>query len=119
MTESLTRYCPVCYARMAWGVPTCTACGAAMATDEAFERRLTWALDHPDTSVAMVAAEVLAARGANVAIDRLIAATDSPDPYRAAAAAAALTRFDDARARRAVAVLKDHPSALVRRAVRR
>jgi HEAT repeat protein len=119
MTDALTRYCPACYARMAWGVPTCAACGAAMETDEAFERRLTWALDHPDTSVAMVAAEVLAARGAKGAIDRLIEATDSPDPYRAAAAAAALTRFDDARARRALAALMDHPSALVRSAVRR
>lgn len=119
MTDALTRYCPVCYARTPWGAPTCAACGAAMETDEAFERRLMWALDHPDTDVAMVAAEVLAARGANAAIGRLIEATDSPDPYRAAAAAAALTRFEDARARRAVAVLMDHPSALVRRAVRR
>lgn len=112
-----TRYCPACFAQNAWDDERCRACAMSLATDESYDERLLWALDHPDTATAMLAADLLARRDARSAIDRLIEATSSPDPYRAAAAARALTGFDDDRAREAVESLRQHRSALVRRAV--
>jgi HEAT repeat protein len=113
-----TRYCPVCYALNVSERDRCVSCGAVLETDESYDERLIWALDHPDSSVAMLASSVLAARHADQAIERLIATVNSPDPYRAAAAARALTAFgDNERAQKAVAALREHPSALVRRAV--
>lgn len=112
-----TRYCPACFARNEWDDERCAACGADLATGDSYDQRLVWALDHPDTATAMLAAELLGRRGTKAAIDQLIEATGSPDPYRAAAAAQALTSFDDVRAQAAVRTLRDHPSALVRRAV--
>jgi HEAT repeat protein len=112
-----TRYCPDCFARNDWDATRCGACGAGLASDDTYDERLVWALDHPDTATAMLAAELLARRHARSSIEPLIRATASPDPYRAAAAARALTAFDDDRARTAIGALRDHPSALVRRAV--
>lgn len=111
------RYCPRCFATNEWDADRCTACGTTLAVDDSYDERLAWALDHPDTATAMLAAELLARRGARAAIDRLLRATRSADPYRAAAAAGALAAIDDDRARAAVRTLRDHPSALVRRAV--
>src|SRR5581483_6455776 len=73
----------------------CERCGAALATEEAFDDRLVWALRHPDTETAVLAAEILGARGARRAIGPLLEATGSSDPYRAAAAARALGAFAD------------------------
>jgi HEAT repeat protein len=113
-----TRYCPACYGPNAWEEDRCIACGTALQTDESYDERLMWALDHPDADVAMLASQVLAARDAKQAIERLIAMVDDPDLYRVASAATALTAFgDDPRARSAIAACRDHPSALVRRAV--
>lgn len=114
---TLTRYCPACYAANAWDDERCDVCGAGLGATDSFDERLMWALDHPDTATAMLAADLLARRAARPSIDRLIEATNSSDPYRAAAAARALTSFDDDRARIAVEGLRHHPSALVRRAV--
>jgi hypothetical protein len=114
-----TRYCPACFTRNGWGDDRCAACGVGLASTDSFDERLVWALDHPDTATAMLAADLLALRDARSSIDRLIEATDSADPYRAAAAARALTAFDDDRARAAVEDLRHHRSALVRRAVDR
>jgi HEAT repeat protein len=112
-----TRYCPACYGPNDWDDDRCIACGTALQTDESYDERLTWALDHPDSGTAMLASQILAARDAKQAIERLIAMIDDPDPYRAASAVRALTAFgDDPRARSAVAACRDHPSALVRRA---
>ena len=115
----LTRYCPACFSRNAWGAARCAACGADLTVDDTYDERLVWALDHPDTGTAMLAAAVLAKRGVRSAIDRLIEATSSDDPYRAAAAAKALVEFEDERARAAVRELRGHRSILVRRAVAR
>ncbi len=113
-----TRYCPACYGANAWEDDRCVACGTTLLTDESYDERLIWALDHPDSGVAMLASRVLAARDAKQAIEHLIAQVDSPDPYRAAEAARALAAFaDDPRARAALAACRTHPSALVRRAV--
>jgi HEAT repeat protein len=112
-----TRYCPVCYARNDWAAERCTACAAGLGRNEPYDERLAWALDHPDTATAMLAAELLGRRNTRAAIDRLIEATRSADPYRAAAAARALRAMDDDRAREFVRTLRHHPSALVRRAV--
>lgn len=113
-----TRYCPACYGPNAWADDRCVACGTTLQTDESFDERLIWALDHPDSGVAMLASRVLAARVAKQAIERLIAQLDSPDPYRAAEAARSLIAFaDDPRARTAPAACRTHRSALVRRAV--
>ncbi len=116
---ALTRYCPACFAHNDWDEDRCEACGAGLASADSFDERLVWALDHPDTATAMLAADLLARRDARSAIDRLIEATDSADPYRAAAAARALAAFDDDRARAAVEDLRHHRSALVRRTVAR
>jgi HEAT repeat protein len=113
------RYCPACYAVNAWDDDRCDACGTSLGSVDSFDERLIWALDHPDTATAMLAADLLAQRDARSAIDRLIELTASPDPYRAAAAARALTSFDDDRARDVVDGLRQHGSALVRRAVGR
>lgn len=112
-----TRYCPACYSRNQWEAEQCAACGASLVTADSFEDRLVWALDHPDTATAMLAAELLGRRGAKAAISRLIEITGSSDSYRAAAAARALTMIDDRRARTAVRALRKHSSAVVRRAV--
>jgi HEAT repeat protein len=113
-----TRYCPACYGPNAWEEDRCIACGTTLQTDESYDERLLWALDHPDSGIAVLASQVLAARDARQAIERLIAMVDDHDPYRAASAARALTEFrDDPRATAAVAACRDHPSALVRRAV--
>ena len=111
------RYCPACYAASGWDDERCHHCGTSLASTDSFDERLAWALDHPDTATAMLAADVLAKRGTRSAIDRLIEATSSPDPYRAAAAARALASIDDDRARAAAHALRSHRSALVRRAV--
>jgi HEAT repeat protein len=111
------RYCPACYAANAWDDERCDHCGTSLVSTDSFDERLTWALDHPDTATAMLAADLLARRGTRSAIHRLIEATRSSDPYRAAAAAGALASLDDDRARAAAHTLREHPSALVRRAV--
>ena len=111
------RYCPACYAANGWDDERCHHCGTSLASTDSFDERLAWALDHPDTATAMLAADVLARRGTRSAIDRLIEATTSSDPYRAAAAARALASLEDDRARAAAQALRSHRSALVRRAV--
>lgn len=111
------RYCPACYEPNSWNEVRCIACDITLQTDESYDERLIWALGHPDTATATLAAELLARRNTREAIDRLIELVDSVDPYRAAAAAHALTTFDDDRARATVKACLEHPSALVRRAV--
>jgi HEAT repeat protein len=111
------RYCPACYSTNGWDDECCDRCGTSLASADTFDERLAWALDHPDTATAMLAADLLALRNTRSAIDRLIEVTESSDPYRAAAAAGALAALDDDRARTAVNALRAHPSALVRRAV--
>jgi hypothetical protein len=114
----LTRYCPACYGSNEWTADRCIACGTALTSEDSYDERLIWALDHPDTGTAMLAADVLAERKSREAIDRLIELVDSPDPFRAAAAARALTAFrDDDRARTALDGFRGHRSALVRRAL--
>ncbi len=113
-----TRFCPACYATNRWAADECRACGALLRSDESYDDRLIWALDHPDTGIAMTAAQVLAARHASAAIDALVRILASPEPHRAAAAAAALLALqDDDRAMAAVEAAKSHPSVLVRCAV--
>lgn len=97
---------------------SCLRCGAALETEEDFDERLVWALRHPDTEVAMLAAELLGARGSRLAIPALLDQTRSPDPYRAATAAQALGAFvDDERVRARLQELASAPSVIVRRAV--
>ena len=113
-----TRYCPACYAPNDWDDDRCVSCDTKLETDESYDDRLIWALNHPDTGIAMFAAELLAQRDAQQAIDPLIKLVESPDPYRAAAAARALTAFEgDDRVREVLQALRKHPSALVRRAI--
>ena len=113
-----TRFCPACYTSNDWQADRCLACGAKLQTDESYDERLIWALDHPDTATAMLAAQVLADRRASAAIDSLIRLIGSRDPYRAAGAARALLAFeDDDRARLAIEAAREHGSALVRAAV--
>lgn len=111
------RYCPRCYATSPWSATRCGRCGADLTVEDDFDDRLVWALDHPDTATAMIAADVLARRGTRRAIPALLRVVESPDPYRAQAAAAALAVFaDDPRVAEAAPRLRTHRSALVRSA---
>jgi HEAT repeat protein len=113
-----SRFCPACYSPNDWSDDRCLSCGTSLATDESYDDKLIWALGHPDTERAILAAEALAGRASTRAIDRLIELLDSTDPYRAAAAARALLAFaSDQRAASALEFCQRHPSVLVRRAV--
>ena len=110
-----TRYCPSCYAPNAWAAEHCERCGGPLATADTFDDRLIWALDHPDTATAMLAADLLVRRRVTRAVPALLRVVDSADPYRAQAAARALAAFrDDPRVIREEARLQAHASALVR-----
>ncbi len=113
----VTRYCPACYAPNPAREGSCLRCGATLVSEEAIDERLVWALRHPDTQVAMLAAELLAARGARRAVPALLRMTEEREPYRAAAAARALGAFvDEPRVALALRRLADGPSFLVREA---
>jgi len=113
-----TRFCPSCYARNVWEAAHCEACGAALDPQDDFATRLVWALAHPDTGVAVNAAATIAARHLTGAIGALRRTLESPEVYRVAAAAEALTAFlDDPEARAAIAEAQRHRSVVVRRAV--
>jgi hypothetical protein len=106
-----------------WSSTSCETCGASLAVDDGqvFNDRLTWALRHPDTETAIRAAEILAARHAVEAIDALVLLVDmADDPYRAAAAVAALVAFaGDPAADAAIQRAAAHPSIIVRVALER
>ncbi|MGC8633868.1 MAG: HEAT repeat domain-containing protein [Candidatus Limnocylindrales bacterium] len=116
--ERPTRVCPSCYALNAWERTTCARCGATLDAPRDFEAGLLWALDHPDTATAILAAMLLARRQEVRAIEplgRLLARQG--DPYRAAAAARALRAFiGDPVADGYLAAARAHPSVIVRRA---
>lgn len=118
-----TRVCPACYAFNPWTATACETCGASLVIEDAraFNRWLIWALRHPDTETAMRAADILATRHATEAIDALSLLIDEPDdPYRSAAAAAALTAFaGDPAADSAIQRAAAHPSVIVRVALER
>jgi len=118
-----TRVCPACYAFNPWSATSCESCGAPLAVEDAraFNGWLIWALHHPDTETAMRAADILAARHAVEAIDALSLLVDeADDPYRSAAAAAALTAFaGDPAADAAIQRAAAHPSVIVRVALER
>jgi len=116
-----TRFCPACYARNAWSSDRCRACGASLASDDDLDQRLIWALGHPDTETAARAAAALAARHASSAIGSLAALVErTDDPYRSAAAAAALVAFTGDRvADEALERAAAHPSVVVRASLER
>jgi len=116
-----TRVCPACYGFNIWSADRCEACGALLETDDDLDGRLIWALGHPDTATAMRAADALAARQTKEAIRPLAALADRvDDPYRSAAAARALMAFaGDPDADSALARVENHPSVVVRSAIRR
>jgi HEAT repeat protein len=115
-----TRVCPACYAFNAWSADRCRVCGAALENDDDLDRRLIWALGHPDTATAMRAADALAVRQTKEAIGPLVELVGRvDDPYRSAAAARALVAFaGDADADAALARMRSHPSVVVRSAIR-
>lgn len=114
-----TRYCPACYAPNPASEPSCSRCGAALVSEESFDERLVWALRHPDTGVAVLAAELLAARGARRAVSALLRMAEDREPYRAAAAVRALGAFvAEPRVVVALRRLAESPSFLVREAAR-
>ncbi len=118
-----TRVCPACYAFNPWAATACETCGASLVIEDAgaFNSWLIWALRHPDTETAMRAADILAIRHAVEAIDALALLVDqADDPYRSAAAAAALTAFTgDPAADAAIQRAAAHPSFIVRVALER
>jgi hypothetical protein len=112
-----TRFCPACYRRNPWEAERCTSCDALLEVDDDLDTRLIWALDHPDTDVAVRAAAAIAARRVTGAIGALGRLLDSAEAYRAAAAVDALVAFEGQAAREAVEKARGHPSIIVRRAV--
>ena len=112
-----TRFCPACYRRNPWEAERCGQCGAQLEIDDDLDARLMWALDHPNTEVAIRAAAAIAERRTAGAVGALCRALGSGEVYRAAAAAQALVSFDaDPAALSAVERAKRHPSIVVRRA---
>ena len=116
-----TRVCPACYRFNPWSAERCRACGAALENDDDLDGRLTWALGHPDTAMAIRAADALAVRQAKEAIGPLADLVDrAGDPHRSAAAACALVAFaGDPSADSALVRAAAHPSVIVRSAIRR
>ena len=101
-----------------WESTRCERCGSLLETPRDFDAGLLWALDHPDTESAMLAARLLGERKTMPAIEplgRLSRLRD--DPYRAAAAVRALAAFaGDPSADASLAAARSHPSVIVRRA---
>ena len=101
-----------------WESTRCERCGSVLETPRDFDAGLLWALDHPDTESAMLAARLLGERRTASAIEplgRLSRLRD--DPYRAAAAVRALVAFSgDPVADAYLKAARSHPSVIVRRA---
>jgi hypothetical protein len=53
-----TRYCPACYGPNLWEDDRCIACGTTLQTDESYDDRLMWALDHPDSGMPLDAEDI-------------------------------------------------------------
>ena len=113
-----SRVCPQCYGINAWEHRECERCGSSLDTARGFDAGLVWALDHPDTGTAILAARLLAERRHGPAIEALgrLSRRDG-DPYRSAAAVQALRVFaGDPVADAFLAAARTHPSVIVRRA---
>ncbi len=116
--QGAARVCPACYSLNSWERTRCERCGSGLETPRNFDAGLLWALDHPDTESAMLAARLLGERKTIQAIEplgRLSRLRD--DPYRAAAAVRALAAFAGHPAADAcLDEARSHPSVIVRRA---
>ena len=116
--EGPSRVCPACYGINAWSDTACRRCGSTLETARDFDAGLIWALEHPDTGTAILAARLLGERRQRQAIEPLarLSRRDG-DPYRAAAAVRALRAFaGDPIADAHLAAARSHPSVIVRRA---
>ncbi len=116
--EGPSRVCPACYGINAWSDTACRRCGSTLETARDFDGGLIWALEHPDTGTAILAARLLGERRQWQAIEPLarLSRRDG-DPYRAAAAVRALRAFaGDPIADAHLAAARSHPSVIVRRA---
>jgi HEAT repeat protein len=95
------RFCPSCWQEVQANT-ACPACGADLqAWDRAsYDEKLIRALEHPEPTVPLRAATILGERGCVGAVEPLMAlARSSRDPYLQEAAAEALGRLGDPRAR--------------------
>jgi len=116
----LTCYCPNCYAENPCGSDQCHRCHEALDIHHSYDDRLVWALDHPNTATAELAANILARRRTRSAIPALINASASTDVYRAVAATRAPAVFlDDERAGATLTRLTSDARAVVRKAALR
>ena len=116
--EGPSRVCPACYGINAWSDTVCRRCGSTLETARDFDVGLIWALEHPDTGTAILAARLLGERRQWQAIKPLARLwRRDGDPYRAAAAVRALRAFaGDPIADAHLAAARSHPSVIVRRA---
>ena len=110
--------CPMCWRTVAADARVCGACGADLDVldERTYHEKLVGALAHPDRETVMRVAGVLAARRDRAAIPALAAALSRyhAEPHVVVAIVRALGRFDDPRARDAIAGALGHESFMVR-----
>jgi HEAT repeats len=97
---SLTYFCPSCWHEVG-AVGLCPKCGADLRTfsGKSYEEKLILALSHPEPTVPVRAAAILAELGSLVSVESLInLASAATDPYIQEAAVEALGRMGDSRA---------------------
>ncbi|MEJ2218567.1 MAG: HEAT repeat domain-containing protein [Gemmatimonadota bacterium] len=115
-----TFFCTACWTAVPETAARCPACGADLrALDvESFDRKLVRALQSPDASTVRRAVEVLGRRAPPHAASALLRRYRAgADPYLAAEIARALGRIGTGEAAKALRVLADDRSVIVRRAV--
>jgi HEAT repeat protein len=97
--EPVVYFCWHCYGRNSQRSGPCSRCGRSIEAppETSYVDRLLWALGHPTTERRMTAIHVLGARKERRAAPALRAlATDSEDPYQAAAALDSLVAIEGA-----------------------
>jgi len=115
----VTHYCYRCYAENPLPDDACVACGQPVAAPRgtSYTQQLIWALRHPVSETARLAASILGVRrevAAAAAPEALVAESD--DPYLVAEAVRALASIEGERARPLLERLVREGGVIVRRA---
>jgi HEAT repeat protein len=117
----LRYFCPNCWEELSGAAITCPACRVDLSQADSlpFSDKLRQALHHPEPKTAVRAAWILGERREHSAVPNLIATLESTrDLYLAEAAAEALGKIGDGRARPALEHALREGAVRVRRAAR-
>jgi len=92
----MTHYCHRCYGECAHSSGRCPRCGGSIAAPPGttYVDSLIWALGHPVSETAMIAARVLGMRAETAAAPALRALVDGPDAFLAAQALRSLIAIE-------------------------